>query len=90
MGQPLRVFLPYDSFTASATLVSEDGAYTLDAIGEPDAREPINYTYATGDMNAQAYTFFLPADIPAGTYDLVLTCRGQTETIENVLTVVSP
>lgn len=90
MGQPLRVFLPYDSFTASAMLVSEDGSYTLDAIGAPDAREPINYTYATGDVNFQDYTFFLPADIPAGTYDLVLTCRGQTKTIENVLTVVSP
>ncbi len=90
VGPTIRLFMPYDSLDIDAVLVSKDGSYTLQSLTAPDGREPNNYEFSTGTTFAQSKTFFIPDDIPAGDYDLVLSFRGFTETYKDMVTVEKP
>ena len=89
----IHAFMPYDNLNIETVLVARYGSdtyYTLTAMDAPDAREPNNYTFYPGESIIKSKTFIIPDDMPAGSYDLVVTFRGKTVTYPSMITVVIP
>jgi mannosyltransferase len=95
-GDPLSVLLYWQLRTAEATLP----ALTLqlrDSAAQPRAEwqfTPTDNTYPldqwrVNDLIRDPYTYFLPADFPPGTYDLVVTNGTITQLIEKMVIVDS-